>query len=126
MSKLSAHNREALLEGLNQEVAKTAKSFVTAIMQDSYRDLEFYPPNIHLSEEELSRLAKLKDIPGIEDVLIKVFSNSSSTVLFELLNWIDGTGDPSDTEWTGVNLVDASEDYEEGEMLHDGFLDAST
>jgi hypothetical protein len=71
----------------------------------------------------------LKSLAGNEilrNTLRKVLASNSATVIFELFNIIDGTGDPDPElgEWSEVMLIDRPDDFDDYyEFLHDNFYE---
>lgn len=122
-TQLSEKNRKTLMIALNKLIEEMSDDATSRLLNDG--DGIFYPPNGGMTDAEraaASRIAEaLKSIPDAEMVLRKTYSNTIGEALFTLLNWIDGTEDPSGS-WSGVDLVDAS--GEDKEMLHDALLDA--
>ena len=79
-----------------------------------------------MTEAEIKSLEQLKNNDILRDALRKILADSSASVLFELFNIIDGTGDPDPEtgEWSEVLLVDMPEDFDEHvEFLHDNFYE---
>ncbi|MFA5946974.1 MAG: hypothetical protein WC813_03035 [Patescibacteria group bacterium] len=121
-NQLSPSNKKTLLLSLNTLIRKNGAESLNRIANNEYEKLFFYPPNEKLTGTESEMLIALQKNPAIYPVLQKIITNESARVIFELLNWVDGTGDP-DGPWSGVALVDRTSD-EDTEMLHDAFLEA--
>jgi hypothetical protein len=126
--ELSNKNVLALLLDLNQDIDEYAEATVKNIVEDKNFDFLTYPPNGGLTDLEKQELNKLDNNEHLKNALRKVIADNSATLIFSMLNIIDGTTDPKHmfTEWTGVKLVDQQEtkDTEKfQDMLHDSFFE---
>lgn len=123
--KLSPHNQETLLIYIQQKIERYADDIASKIENGVSEDFLDYPPNGELSTVEIESLAKLKGDPVLKSALRKILASNSAGVLFELFNVIDGTADPDEDlgKWSGVALVDMTEDFEETYFLHEEFYD---
>ena len=81
-----------------------------------------YPPNGGFTAEEKEALKLLKGNKEILSAMRKVLASCAASVVFDLLNLIDGTSDPENGAWSGVALVDKPEKPAETELLHDEFF----
>lgn len=125
MRKLSDYNKKTLLVQLHKDIDEISTKIAKNLSKGKCDDIIYPPaPNAQLSEEEKAAVKKIKNIPGIESALKKIIRDSHSYPLFNLFNFIDGTGDPAGDKWTGVSLLDLNIDDDEGkEFLHDGFFE---
>ena len=123
---LSEENRKTLLTHLHQSIEEAANFAANDLNNGQTNQLISYPPNGGLTDKEKEALEQLKGNDVLRDALRKVFASNSASVLFELFNIIDGTGDPDPEigEWSEVMLVDMPEDFDEHvEFLHDDFYE---
>ncbi len=110
---------------LHKIIEEYADYYSSKLDKGETNDLLVYPPNFSLSDKELEALGKLKNDPDLKSALKKIMTNASGGVIFDLMNFFDGTSDPDNNlgNWTEVALVDKSDDVESpGDMLHDSFL----
>jgi len=126
--KLSNHNALALLVDVNQDIEEYAEAAVKNIIEDKNYECLAYPPNWGFTDAEKEALAKLGNDEPFKNALRKIIADSAAGVIFNMLNSIDGTGDPryNNNAWTGVNLVDAKEDKNAEafkDTLHDALYD---
>lgn len=125
---LSNKNAVTLLVDINQDIEEYAELTVKNIIEDKNFDELFYPPNHGLTDPEKAELSKLSNNEQLKNALRKVIADTTAGVIFNMLNILDGTTEPknSDGDWTGVKLVD-EDDNESNEpfqdMLHDKFLE---
>ena len=122
---LSEHNRNTFLINLHKLIEEAAHNTATDILHARIKQLE-YPPNGGLTEAEAIAVQKLQGDETLRDALRKLIASNSAGVLFNVLNILDGTGnpDPGTGDWSEVKLVDCAEDDEgDDEMLHDGFFE---
>ncbi|MDN5211929.1 hypothetical protein QQ020_07695 [Fulvivirgaceae bacterium BMA12] len=123
---LSEENRTTLLTHLHKSVEEAANIMANHLNNGRTNQLIDYPPNGGLTEEEKESLQQLKNNNTLTDALRKVFASNSASVLFELFNIIDGTGDPDPGtgDWSEITLVDMPEDFDQHvEFLHDNFYE---
>lgn len=127
--KLSNKNAKALLVDLNQAIEEYAEYSVKNIIEDKNFEFLSYPPNWGFTDLEKAELDKLSNNEHLKNALRKVIADSSSGVIFNMLNLFDGTGSPKHyyDEWTGIKIID--EETQENEeqfrdMLHDGFYES--
>src|SRR5215471_16975915 len=121
---LSESNRNIFLVELHKAIEDVAEAGSKNILQQDFDSLAVYPPNGGFTDEEKVALRSVASVPNVESALRKVFANAGASVIFDMLNWIDGTGDPESEDWTGVKLVDADTDEDTPyAMLHDDFYD---
>jgi len=110
---------------LHQKIEEYADYTTDKLDKGETSDLLAYPPNCGLTEKESLALGKLKSDPNLKNALRKIFANNSASVLFDLMNLLDGTTDPDENngKWTEISFVDKTENIEENaEMLHDNFF----
>lgn len=126
--KLSNENKRVLMLELNEEVNKSSEDAICQIRDVKIKKDVVYPPNNELTENEMQALEKISTIPHSDSALKKVIANATALSIFNFLNIIDGTGDPSNKfgKWTGVALVDLQGDSEDESdlMLHDNFFES--
>jgi len=121
---LSESNRNIFLVELHKAIEDVAEAGSKNILQQDFDSLAVYPPNGGFTDEEKVALRSVASVPNVESALRKVLANAGASVIFDMLNWIDGTGDPESEDWTGVKLVDADTDEDPPyAMLHDDFYD---
>jgi hypothetical protein len=124
--KLSEQNRTTLLTELHKSIEDSANMIANNINDGQTIDLINYPPNGGLTEEEMNSLKSLAGNEILRNTLRKVLASNSATVIFELFNIIDGTGDPDPElgEWSEVMLIDRPDDFDDYyEFLHDNFYE---
>ena len=126
--KLSNKNAMALLLDLNQDIEEYADFAVKNVIEDKNFEFLNYPPNCGFTDQEKAELDKLNNNEHLKNALRKIIADSSSGVIFNLLNLFDGTGSPKYyyDEWTGIKLIDEEprENEEEfNDMLHDRFYE---
>jgi hypothetical protein len=123
---LSEENRTTLLTHLHKSIEETANTMANQLNNGRTNQLINYPPNGGLTVEEEHSLEQLKSNDTLRDALRKVFASNSATVIFELFNIIDRTGDPDPGtgEWSEVMMIDMPKDFDEHvEFLHDHFYE---
>lgn len=122
--KLSEHNNKTLMLSLHKSIEEYADYASTQLMKGETTDLLNYPPNCGFTDGEQKALEKLRNDQELKSALRKILAENSASVIFDLMNHIDGTTDPSENlgEWTQVCFVDRSDEIEApDEMLHDNF-----
>lgn len=122
--QLSEENKLTLLINLHKSIEEAANRTANHIFQGRSNQLINYPPNGGLTENEISEIESLKGNEALKTALRKLFASTTSDVLFDLFNIIDGTADPDPGtgEWSEVIIVDKPEDYDNDvEFLHDDF-----
>jgi hypothetical protein len=84
-----------------------------------------YPPNGGLTAEEKQGMDQLPVDEYLKSALRKIIASNIAEVFFDLFNLLDGTSDPEvhSENWSGMSLVDFSEEQESNEMLHDDLFD---
>jgi hypothetical protein len=121
---LSESNRNILLMELNKAIEDAAEAGAKDVLQQDFDNLAVYPPNGGYTYEEKVALRSIASVPNAESALRKVLANASASVIFNMLNWFDGTSDPESESWTGVTLVDSDTVGDPPyAMLHDDFYD---
>lgn len=121
---LSESNRNILLMELNKAIEDAAEAGAKDVLQQDFDNLAVYPPNGGYTDEEKVALRSIASVPNTESALRKVLANASASVIFNMLNWFDGTSDPESENWTGVTLVDSDTVGDPPyAMLHDDFYD---
>jgi hypothetical protein len=121
---LSESNRNIFLVELNKAIEDAAEDDSKNILQQNFDSLAVYPPNGSFTDEEKVALRSIASVPNAESALRKVLANASASVIFNMLNLIDGTSDPESEDWTGVTLVDADTVGDPPyAMLHDDFYE---
>ena len=126
--KLSHTNARALLIDLNQNIEEFAEYSVKSVIEDKNVEFLSYPPNGGFTDLEKAELDKLSNNENLKNALRKIIADSTSGVIFNLLNLFDGTGSPKHyyDEWTGIKLMDEEPQENEEEfkdMLHDSFFE---
>jgi hypothetical protein len=124
--KLSEENRTTLLTNLHKCVEESANLMANHINNGGTNKSIHYPPNGGLTDEEKQALEHLKNNDTLRDALRKVLASNSASVIFELFNIIDGTGDPDPGtgEWSEVMLIDKPANFHQHvEFLHDHFYE---
>lgn len=124
--KASENSIETLMLATHKLIEQHADVVSEALQQGNVERLITYPPNHGFTTEEISALNSLPPIPHLNSALRKVFADSAASVMFNFLNFIDGTGDPdpSPGEWTDLKLVDNSREIgAPHSMIHDTFYE---
>ena len=122
---LSNKNSNTLMLALHKKIEEYANYYSEKLEKGGTNDLLTYPPNCGFSDTEIKALQKLKNDKELKSALRKILADNSAGVIFDLLNFLDGTANPDDNlgEWTEVALVDKTDEIESNnEMLHDNFL----
>lgn len=119
--ELSDNNRSTLLLAVHQVIEEQAAYGSNNLMNGRTSQLN-YPPNGGFTAEEKEALKLLQGNKEILSAMRKVLASCAATVVFDLLNLIDGTSDPEHGDWGGVALVDRPEDADNMEFLHDEFF----
>ncbi len=123
--KLSDSNNKTLMLALHQKIEEYADYYAEKLHLGETNDLLIYPPNCGMTDDELHALVKLGNDLDLKSALRKILASSSAGVIFDLMNFIDGTSDPEDKlgDWTEIAFVDKSDDIEPpDDMLHDNFF----
>jgi hypothetical protein len=124
--KLSDYNQKTLMLAIHQKIEEYADFIVEKLNNGETSDIINYPPNGGLNDDEKKALDKLKNDETLKSALKKVLADNSAGVIFELMNYLDGTTDPDSElgDWTEVSFVDKTESIESPEeMLHDSFYE---
>jgi len=125
--QLSSENKTTLLVNLHKSIEEAANTTANNIFHARYKQLINYPPNGGLTEKEIIAIENLKGNEDIKSALRKLFASTTSDVLFDFFNIIDGTSDPDPGtgKWSEVMIVDKPEDQDEDvEFLHDEFYES--
>jgi hypothetical protein len=121
---LSESNSKALLLDIHGDIELCADN-ATSMIFDAKTESLTYPPNVELTDEEIQALNAIKYSDSLKSALKKIIADNSASVVFNLLNNIDGTTDPKRSDnWTGVRLIDVegnSNDELIESFLHDDF-----
>ena len=122
--KLSDNNQKTLMLAIHQKIEKYADYVADKLNNGETTDLLTYPPNCELTDNEKQALEKLKNDQDLKSALRKILADNSAGVIFELMNYLDGTADPDENlgDWTEIAFVDRTEEIEPpNDMLHDNF-----
>lgn len=123
--EFSEDNRNTLMIHLHQTIEQQAVYVTENLLNGIYNRLAIYPPNGGLTSSEIEALEVIKGNESLRSALRKILAGNSASVLFDMFNIIDGTGDPDPSigEWSEVVIIDRPEDYiEDHEMFHDEFF----
>lgn len=110
---------------LHQTIEQQAEYLTDNLINGRSERFISYPPDGGLIASEIEALQILKGNEGMRSALRKIMAANAATVLFDLFNIIDGTGDPDPAigKWSEVAIIDRPEDYyEDHDMLHDEFF----
>ncbi len=110
---------------LHQKIEEYADASADMLQNGARSNELIYPPDGGLNQAERESLSILINNPVLKSALRKVLADNAAGILFELLNLVDGTTDPSASigEWSGVMLVDTTDAPDLGDtMLHDEFF----
>jgi hypothetical protein len=126
--KLSDNNAKILLLDKHQTIEEYADVAVNNLLDKKNFDFLAYPPNGGLSELEMMELRKLGGNQHLKSALKKVIADNAASVIFNLLNLLDGTSSPKNNleSWSGVQLVDEGVNQAAepgGDFLHDKFYE---
>ena len=124
--RLSDQNRTTLLIDLHRVIEEAAEEFSAKLLSGHADQLISYLPNGGLTDAEHRALNGLEDNEIARNALRKVFACNAARVIFDLLNVLDGTGDPDPDlgAWSGVVISDLPDDFDENqEFLHDAFYE---
>ena len=120
---LSEKNKNTLLIRLHQLIEENADKTVNSIFNDKIKEFINYPPNGGFTEQEKKAISEIENSDTLRSALRKILASNTADVFFDFFNLIDGTTDPEKGDWTGVKIVDVSDDDEEQvEFLHDEFF----
>ena len=123
--KLSDNNLKTILIHIHKRIEETADNSVEQLIQNNFGTIS-YPPNGGLTEKEIEGLKKLKIDDDARSGLRKVIADSSAFIIFDFLSIVDRVAEPeiNTTSWTGIKIVDESEDIKEtDDMLHDSLYE---
>ena len=126
--ELSNINAEILFIDTHQNIEGYADSVVTKIFDEKKFDFLSYPPNCGFTELEKRELMKIEANEHLKNALRKILADNSASIVFRILNVIDGTGDPESKyeQWSGVKLIDDEANENSGpvdDFLHDKFYE---
>lgn len=122
--KLSENNKRTLMLAIHQKIEEYADYFAGKLNDGETTDILTYPPDCRLTGNEKEALEKLKNDQDLQSALRKILAGNSAGVIFDLMNYLDGTADPNENlgGWTEVAFVDKTDDVEPSHnMLHDYF-----
>jgi hypothetical protein len=118
MKKLSGKHLHSMMLYLHKNIQESTDWTFEGLRTGKLKELISYPPNVELSDLEIKNLVRvLKDNPEAEDTLKKIMVNASMYPLFDLFNFIDGSGDIPNSNYESIELVECS--FEEVEKLDD-------
>lgn len=128
IKKLNGKNLLELMVYLHNRIDESVGWTFDSINNGKIKDMISYPPGVEISDKELKIL---QDVIGNEEVksaLKKVMINNAMYPLFDLFNFIDGTGNIPDAEYDWIELIECKyEDIEKIEdredFLHDLFFE---
>lgn len=123
---LSEVNEQTLMNQVNLDIEVAADAAVEVLAGNKKLIYPPSPDNV-LDAKDLEIMRHIASIPNFESVIKKIVADGAANVVFKLLNYIDGTGDPNDAsgKWSGVALIDhPNEGDPYVKMLHDEFYDA--
>jgi hypothetical protein len=123
---LSDHNNKTLMLALHQKIEEHADYIAKKLHDSDLSDLLTYPPGSEMTKDELLSLKALSNDKNIKSGIKKILADNAAGIIFELLNYIDGTSDPDKNlgKWSEVSFVDKSDDINPPhEMLHDNFFE---
>ena len=112
---------------LHQLIDEVADDTARNVVANDIRKLTAYPPNGGFSKSELQAVKEISELPDAESTVRKLIAGANGRVIFSLLNFLDGTGDPDPDigQWWGLRLADADRvESDKGAMLHDDFYEA--
>ncbi|NVO83313.1 hypothetical protein [Hymenobacter terrestris] len=121
--QLSDDHRRTFLLTANQLLEEYAVAYAADLLEGRAIEL-FYPPNGGLNSAEAEAVMELRGKPVLQAAIRKMLAGCAADVVFDLLNLIDGTTDPTLGSWRGIQLVDAADDASDQAFLHDGLMDA--
>lgn len=124
--KASEDNIETLMISLHKKIEEYSDYLTTQINNGNAVEHVTYPPNNGFTKAEIDSLKLLASNPTLKSALRKLTADNIAGVLFDLFNYIDGTGDPEKElgKWTELSFVDKTDKIEQPiEMLHDKFYE---
>ena len=122
--QLSEENKKTILIHLHKSIEVASNTTANHIFHGRSNKLINYPPNGGLTENEIKAIEDLKGNEDLKSALRKLFASTTSDVLFDFFNLVDGTSDPDPggAEWREIMIVDKPEDFEDDvEFFHDDF-----
>lgn len=107
---------------LQQKVEENADYISDKLEKGNTKETLTYPPNGGFTEKEIFSLEKLKNDTNLKSAIRKILADNSVSVLYELLNIVDGISVPDKNlgKWTEISFVDKTDKIVEPDtMLHD-------
>lgn len=121
---MTSAEMKCLMVGVHQSIEKHADALASKIAAKMPPNPN-YPPNCGLTEAERKALQSLEPPPTLQAGLRKLIAGATAAVVFDLFNFIDGTGDPPGKEHWGTFHIDRmTEDEARRQVfLHDTFYE---
>jgi len=109
---------------MHRIIEEAANQTVSCLAESNFADL-ICPPDEELTTKKISALHALKVDSVLASALKKTLTSNAGTVIFNLLELIDGVSDPAPFlgEWTGIALTNYQE-QEDARFLHDEFFES--
>jgi len=118
MKKLNGKHLNSMMHYLHMNIHESVEWSFESLRNKKLKEMISYPPNTELTDDEMNTLITvLNQNPGIEETLKKMMINASIYPLFDLFNFIDGTGDIPDSNYETIELVECT--FDEIEPLED-------
>jgi hypothetical protein len=113
-----------LMLGLHRSIEQQSEAVAAKITAQAPRT-PAYPPNGGLTDEEQAALKALEPDPALHSGLRKLIAGATAAVVFELFNFIDGTGAPAGEQpWGAFHIDKMSKDEARRQVfLHDTFYE---
>lgn len=128
IEKLRENNLLQLMLYLHNCISESVNWTFDSVDNGKIKDMISYPPNIELNNEELSILKETFADEKVRNAMRKVMVNSAMYPIFDLFNFIDGTGDIPNADYEVLELVQCNyediDNFEDRcEFLHDYFFE---
>lgn len=118
MKKLNGKNLESMLSYLHQNIHENVDWSLESLKDGALKRMISYPPDVELTDAECDKLSTvLTQHPEVEVTIKKIMRNVCMYPLFDLFNFIDGTGDIPNSSYENIELIECT--FDEVEQLED-------
>ena len=121
---MTSEEMKRLMLGLHHSIERKSDALAAKIASQN-PPAPTYPPNGGLTTEEQAALKSLKPGAELHSGLRKLIAGATAAVVFELFNFIDGTGDPwGETAWGSFHIDKMTKEEARRQIfLHDTFYE---
>lgn len=118
MKKLNGNHLESMMYYLHQNIHENVEWSFESLKDGQLKEMISYPPDTELTKVEIDELVKvLNQHPYVEETIKKIMRNACMYPLFDLFNFIDGSGDIPDSNYEKIELIECT--FDEIEELED-------